>query len=104
MAYIDTKYIGDCDTCRHYWDGFGCDTYCDNGGSYRPNMDKIPTADVVEVKHGEWKKISVASEHGYGQVYYQHSSCEINSTELFQCPYERCPRCGAKMDGEKNEM
>ena len=65
------------------------------------SIDNQPTADVEEVKHGEWKKISVASEHGYGQVYYQHSSCEINSTELFQCPYERCPRCGAKMDGGK---
>ena len=61
-------------------------------------INKQPTADVEEVKHGEWKKISVASEHGYGQVYYQHSSCEVNSTELFQCPYERCPRCGAKMN------
>lgn len=62
-------------------------------------LRRQPTADVEKVKHGEWKKISVSSEHGYGQVYYQHSSCEINSTELFQCPYERCPRCGTKMDG-----
>lgn len=67
----------------------------------RTLIEKQPTADVEEVKHSEWKKISVSSEHGYGQVYYQHSSCEINSTELFQCPYERCPRCGAKMDGDK---
>lgn len=66
-------------------------------------LSKNPDADVEEVKHGEWKKISVASEHGYGQIYYQHSSCEVNSTELFQCPYERCPRCGAKMDGGKAE-
>ena len=66
-------------------------------------LSKNPDADVVEVKHGEWKKIGVDSEHGYGQIYYQHSSCEVNSTELFQCPYERCPRCGAKMDGGKAE-
>ena len=74
----------------------------ENAERYFLNLiDKTSTADVDEVKHGEWKKISVSSEHGYGQVYYQHSICEINSTELFQCPYERCPRCGAKMDGEK---
>lgn len=65
-------------------------------------INKQPTADVVEVTHGEWKKISVASkEYGYGQVYYQHSSCKISPTELYQSPYERCPRCGAKMDGTK---
>lgn len=48
MAYIDTKYLGQCETCRHYTDS-GCNTFCDCGESYSPNMFKIPTADVVEV-------------------------------------------------------
>lgn len=65
-------------------------------------INKIPTADVEEVKHGEWTKIDVR-KNGYGQIYYQHKECPVSSTELFTCPYERCPRCGAKMDGGKAE-
>jgi hypothetical protein len=49
MAYIDTKYIGECETCRHHSNG-GCNTYCDHGEEYSPNLSKIPTADVVEVE------------------------------------------------------
>ena len=48
MAYIDTKYIGECKTCRHHKNR-GCDTWCDHGESYQPNTSKIPAADVVEV-------------------------------------------------------
>ena len=48
MPYIDTKYLGKCETCRHHSNS-GCDTYCDHGEEYSPNLSKIPTADVVEV-------------------------------------------------------
>lgn len=92
MAYIDTKYIGDCDTCKHYWDGFGCDTYCDNGGSYRPNMNKIPTADVVELRHGEW----IWTENGE-EDYEQFWVCSVcGEKDYIETNY--CPNCGAKMD------
>lgn len=49
-----------------------------------------PTADVVEVKHGRWKKI---------QNYALCSNCkhEVNwGCKDFLSPY--CPKCGAKMD------
>ena len=48
MAYIDTKYLGKCETCRHDISG-KCDVWCENGEFYSPNLSKIPTADVVEV-------------------------------------------------------
>ena len=48
MAYIDTKYLGKCETCRHHSNS-GCNTYCDHGEEYSPSLSKIPTADVVEV-------------------------------------------------------
>lgn len=48
MPYIDTKYIGDCDYCRHHRTG-SCDTWCDCGECFEPNMTKIPLVDVVEV-------------------------------------------------------
>lgn len=48
MPYIDTKYLGKCETCRHHSNS-GCNTYCDHGEEYSPNLSEIPTADVVEV-------------------------------------------------------
>lgn len=46
--YISTEYLGKCETCRNLGSR-GCNTYCDHGEEYRPNLTKIPTADVVEV-------------------------------------------------------
>lgn len=47
--YISTEYLGECETCRHCVGGIKCNTYCDHGEEYSPNLAKIPTADVVEV-------------------------------------------------------
>ena len=55
---------------------------------------KIPTADVVEVKHGYWKE-----PKGGG---YQCSNCRAFFDDYYgfsakeKCIY--CPTCGAKMD------
>ena len=48
-------------------------------------------ADVAKVVHGEWLK------HGLGTHQWFCSVCE--GKESAKRPY--CPRCGAKMDGEK---
>lgn len=48
MAYIDTKYLFECETCRRNRTGM-CDTWCESGECYQPDMSKIPTADVEEV-------------------------------------------------------
>ena len=52
-----------------------------------------PTADVVEVKHGEWKK------HGYK---WECSICRMR-INLDGTPVQNglnyCPNCGAKMEG-----
>ena len=53
MPYIDTAYLFKCQTCRHFKSD-ECNTFCENGECYSPNMRMIPTSDVVEVKHGEW--------------------------------------------------
>ena len=88
--YIDAKYLGTCETCRHF-SGGKCDTWCDHGECYQPNLSKIPTADVAEVKHGKW---------------YRHKEdCLYNKCSV--CLYDHCrednycPNCGAKMDGDK---
>lgn len=50
-------------------------------------LDEQPTADVVEVKHGEWE---VKSE-----FVYTCSVCSYDS--ISESNY--CRKCGAKMDG-----
>ena len=65
-------------------------------------IDKTSTADVMEVKHGEWIK-----EDNGTQYWYQCSECSERP------PYNRykelwlsacCPNCGAKMDVSKMEI
>lgn len=57
--------------------------------------DIIPTADVEEVNHGEWKKTET---RGNCETKAQCSAC--GDTVIYWCqPYNYCPNCGAKMDG-----
>lgn len=57
----------------------------------------MPTADVAEVKHGEWMKegcgLRVCSECNFE---YDHAGMPNEGLEY-------CPNCGAKMDGERKE-
>ena len=78
MAYIDTKYLGKCETCRHHSDS-GCKIWCDAGEGYSPNMFKIPTADVVEVVRCE--KCNYRITH----------TCPITGTETLFCDYGKKP-------------
>ena len=99
MAYIDTKHLGKCETCRHYRTG-GCDTWCENGECYSPNMSKIPIADVEKVKHGEW--LMCLTDEPWQKGY--HGRCSvcgaIYSYNISKMP-KRCDNCDAKMDGGK---
>lgn len=64
-------------------------------------LEKEPTADVVEVKHGEWKRVlwvkSEKADGGYWIV--RCSQCRIPYKKKF----DYCPYCGARMDGGKVE-
>ena len=62
-----------------------------------------PAADVVEVKHGEWKKTDWAGVSVKG--YMACSQCNVmiptcNGTRYCLNHLYYCPNCGAKMDGE----
>lgn len=57
-------------------------------------MATVPTADVQEVKHGEWEN----QEPGYRVADFMCSVCHSESDKLF----DYCPDCGARMDGESN--
>ena len=66
----------------------------------KERIAKVPTADVMEVKHGKWKQ----------GIPYVCSICgkpapdEKNTSGNYSCwlsPY--CPHCGADMRGVKDE-
>ena len=59
-----------------------------------------PTADVAEVKHGEWNR-----HEDFEHCWYECSNCggePLRSIWGVTCFTEYCPYCGAKMDGGKN--
>lgn len=58
----------------------------------------IPTADVVEVRHGEWMKFDQECA-----VEFICSNCNFSIIEADpkqDCAFNYCPNCGAKMDGK----
>lgn len=65
------------------------------------HLKTMPTADVVEVKHGEW----IEKDDSWGGVLYTCSVCDCDWTTIDGTPFENnmryCPECGAKMDGER---
>ena len=55
-------------------------------------IEECPTADAVEVVHGEWIRTGV--------IAYRCSECNYLPMEAGTA---FCPNCGAKMDGKKVE-
>ncbi len=67
-----------------------------------------PMADVVEVKHGEWKEVIEPYLGTPVLVGYCCSECEAYVEQsVFEDKYfykSYCPNCGAKMDAETTLM
>ncbi len=61
-------------------------------------IDDLPTADVAEVKHGEWKIV----DSDLGWVDGKCSACGYTDCFYESGFYKFCPECGAKMDGKEN--
>ena len=56
----------------------------------------LPTADVVEVRHGRWVK------SGQSFVYphkFRNYSCSMCGYDIEKAKCNYCPNCGARMDG-----
>lgn len=68
----------------------------DNGVQFiLEKLDALPTADVVEVKHGEWQEERWCDN-------FQHTCSLCHSTVRVHpqsVAYKYCPYCGTKMDG-----
>lgn len=69
------------------------------------NIKQIPSADVVEVKHGEWETEKEDIEWGNSLKRKYCSICRerphFDRTEYEFILTDYCPHCGAKMDRKK---
>lgn len=67
-------------------------------------LEKQPTIDAVEVKHGEWihgREIGKEWNCGYWITYFEDwhcSNCGVVFEQESKPKYHFCPNCGAKMD------
>lgn len=66
-------------------------------------IDEIPTADVQEVVHGEWKEVYDINSQDYNSDnnWWVRCSCCQNHTKISfrKQRFGYCPNCGTKMDG-----
>ena len=58
-------------------------------------LDITPTADVAPVRHGRWEVVDAEEPRRYGC-----SACKRLSWHMDNY----CPNCGARMDGENDEI
>lgn len=65
-------------------------------------LDNIPTADVVEVRHGKWE----AKEHTSISTNRHYYTFRCSECKKWNGTHRQnyCPSCGAKMDGGKNDL
>ena len=73
-------------------------------------LKDLPTADVVEVKHGYWKPKHYEGGFMDGTNFEECSICRYRryfDDIRFKLTFDYCPKCGAKMDlkeGAKSDL
>ena len=71
----------------------------------RSFLVKQPKVDAVEVVHGRWVATPAYKFNRLGKLIYycDNHHCSECKTEIpIVPPYNYCPNCGAKMDGDGN--
>lgn len=63
---------------------------------YAEHIKSIPSADVVEQKHGKWLDATTLDNEF---ICWVCSECRHGADFVYE-PYNYCPNCGARMDGE----
>ena len=103
MAYIDREIA-----IKTAVENYKCNNHIDAVNLVEA-MENIPSADVVEVKHGVWIK-SIYKEPPIikdGRLFERAhevfccSLCNVKIVGLKHMTF--CPFCGAKMDGERKD-
>ena len=102
--YIDREMaIEICDWYEH--------TFAECEYAIRPIADdlkKLPVADVQPVRHGKWEERKVADKNCIDE--WQTACCSVchkyHTTPYMYYfdNYNYCPNCGARMDGEQNDI
>ena len=59
-------------------------------------IESVPSADVVEQKHGTWFDATTLDNEF---ICWVCSECRHGADFVYE-PYNFCPNCGARMDGE----
>ena len=89
-----SDYIKREDAIKIINSGISIDTYADKryvNGLFRA----IRPADVAPVRHGRWEDVDAEEPRRYGC-----SKCKRLSWHM----ENYCPNCGARMDGDENEI
>lgn len=63
-------------------------------------IKSIPTADVVEVRHGRWLTTDAYPHHLYCSVCYKTYAKNAKWVNELDLPTNYCPNCGARMGKE----
>lgn len=88
---------------------------CLDDFAYRYDINEVPTADVVEVRHGEWEiksRLYRMIDDFDEEIYVECPFCkrtfyvpyEFDDEKILAYARENYPycHCGAKMDGERS--
>lgn len=67
------------------------------------DVDTLPTADVVEARHGKWSHDYIKDGMKYNDWFNLHCSVCGEMQRDTWGKWNYCPYCGAKMDGEEQE-
>lgn len=62
-------------------------------------INRVPSADVVEVRHGRWIELAMKGEYKCS-VCGRGSKSENTFQLIPEVYWNYCPNCGAKMDGK----
>ena len=66
-------------------------------------INNIPAADVVGVKHGRWMTTDAYPHHLYCSVCYKTYAKNAKWVNELDLPTNYCPNCGARMDKEDEQ-
>lgn len=97
MAYY-IKRDDAINTVRNTFTGMTADTL-------ELRINDIPSADVAPVRHGRWESF----EDVFMETCYECSECGLafylaDGGTPKENEYHYCPNCGARMDGENDEI
>lgn len=59
---------------------------------------EVPSADVVEVRHGKWYTKSLTRRGGHGDAYFVYGCSLCKKKVRYKTDF--CPNCGGDMRGE----